>query len=203
MAIEIEAPDKIGVIAQVMREHPEIDREDDEKRAEILELAIPILNHPGANKPWGRKARQKDGSNKNSDGLTFLRTDGKFEIIDVINGDPPYGASWQHKGVFYQGENGYWSLADFYSDIPDIPDEPIPDSATAAILRELKEISKVVDEIQSKVLKDGDKIAIKMQNGMYISFQDADKPMESHLKLELQSRPTGDGGYEVVILEKK
>lgn len=118
--IAIQAPVSKRVIEEVMRDHPEIDTFDEEGvngRARILDYACARLNKPGQTTPWGRKARRRlieddptTGVNLNTDGLTFLRADGRFEIIDVINGTDGK-ASWHNYGPFEQGANGYWAPA--------------------------------------------------------------------------------------------
>lgn len=115
-----QAPVSKRVIEEVMRDHPEIDRHDEEGprgRQRILDYACARLNRPGQSTPWGRKARERidaddpsTGINLNTDGLTFLRADGRFEIIDVISGVDG-SATWDHKGVFEQGSNGWWAPA--------------------------------------------------------------------------------------------
>lgn len=113
---ELMAPMKIKVVIDVLREHPEINMLDEDSptgRARILDYVCDRLG----GKPWGRKARREDGSHKNTDGLTWLRPDGKFEIYDVLNGfdpdpnDPDMAnwASWAGHGPFSPGENGWWA----------------------------------------------------------------------------------------------
>jgi hypothetical protein len=121
------APNRIETVKRIMREHPEIDTSHEEERAKILDYFCDEENPEGQNYPWGRKARNSDGSNKNTDGLTYLLDDNRFEIIDAINGwdgdDEPIPpgsdrlASWENYGAFSAGENGYWA-----------PAEPIDDS---------------------------------------------------------------------------
>lgn len=122
----MQASNAIDVVRDVMREHTEIDLLDENQRGQILDITAERLNK-GARGPFGRKARNADGSNKNTDGLTYLRTDGLFEIYDVINGTDPLAhetddvraradrgrfATWDEYGPFRQGENGYWAPAD-------------------------------------------------------------------------------------------
>ena len=128
------APMAISVMRRVISEHPEIDSRDEESpngRARLLDYACATLNKPGQNKPWGRKARQRvveddetTGINLNTDGLTFLRDDGRFEIIDAISGVDGT-ATWDHHGVFEQGENGYWAPALSVDDTREKPG-PVP-----------------------------------------------------------------------------
>src|SRR4030095_13200570 len=90
-------------------EHPGIDTMDEEARGEIIDITARRLNPGGGEKPWGRKARNNDPNNPNlnTDGMTFLRPDGLFEIIDVISGVDG-SATWDECGAFAPGENGYW-----------------------------------------------------------------------------------------------
>lgn len=107
-----QAPDRRSVVVDVMRAHPEINTCDEDKRGAIVDLAAQQLNG-GAKQPWGRKSRGKPNGdvavNPNTDGLTFLRGDGRFEIIDVISGAGACGATWDNAGVFDQGGNGWWA----------------------------------------------------------------------------------------------
>ncbi len=101
---DVLAPNRIDAVQRAMHEHPEIDPMDEDERGKIVDYACSYLG----GKPWGRKARNQDGTNKNTDGMTYLRPDGKFEIIDVISGSDG-SATWDHKGIFAQGENGWWA----------------------------------------------------------------------------------------------
>lgn len=100
------APNEIDTVRRVMREHPEINTLDESQRGAILDYAAASLNagRPG---PWGRKSRNPLGTDLNTDGLTFSRPDGRFEIYDAIDGTSGT-ATWEGYGPFRQGENGYW-----------------------------------------------------------------------------------------------
>ena len=132
----MQAPNKLEVVKAVIRAHPEIDVTNEDKRAALLDYICDELNPLGSHKPWGRKSRNKQGTDLNTDGLTYLRTDDKFEIYDVFAGSDPnednpdigkYG-TWVAYGPFAQGENGYWWPANpihnpFPKD-PKVPDKP-------------------------------------------------------------------------------
>jgi hypothetical protein len=103
------APNQYAAVQQTIAEHPEIDTMDEEARGEIIDITARRLNPGHGEKPWGRKARNNDPNNPalNTDGMTFLRPDGLFEIIDVISGVDG-SATWDECGAFAPGENGYW-----------------------------------------------------------------------------------------------
>lgn len=115
-----QAPIAINVMREVMKDHPEIDARDEESpggRARLLDYACARLNKPGMTTPWGRKARERidksdptTGIRLNTDALCYLRQDGRFEIIDAISGVDG-SATWDHHGVWDQGQNGYWAPA--------------------------------------------------------------------------------------------
>lgn len=119
---QLTAPNAKATVAAVIAAHSEIDSCDEIARAAIVDYAAQRLNRGAGREVWGRKSRGKPthagiASNPNTDGLTFLRPDGKFEIYDVISGAPPCGASWDGFGPFAQGENGWWAP-------PQLGDEP-------------------------------------------------------------------------------
>lgn len=79
---------------------------------------------------------------------------------------------------------------------------PPAGTAIAMMLKEIKELSRLVDTIQAKVLKSGDRIALRLDNGLYVSFQNSDS-LDVDEIVELQTRHTGDGSWEMVTIEKK
>jgi hypothetical protein len=110
-----QAPNRKSVIVAVIAAHPEIDTRDenslDKGRAAITDWTAQRLNRETGRRVWGRKSRGKPTGdvavNPNTDGLTYLRSDGRFEIIDAINGGDGT-AAWENNGAFAAGENGYW-----------------------------------------------------------------------------------------------
>jgi hypothetical protein len=101
------APNEMEAVENAMMEHPEIDPLDEDERGRLLDYACDDLG----GEPWGRKARQADGGNKNTDAMCYLRPDGRFEIYDAISGSDG-SATWDYKGIFAQGENGWWAPHD-------------------------------------------------------------------------------------------
>lgn len=121
---QFQAPNKQAVVQAVMDAHPEIDRCDEDSldtgRALLVDWAAQRLNAEesaaGGGRPvmrWGRKSRGRVVNGKadrpNTDGLTFLRNDGRFEIYDVVSGARPCNATWGSHGPFAQGDNGFWA----------------------------------------------------------------------------------------------
>lgn len=116
-ALAQEMPNKQAVVQAVMDAHPEIDRCDedslDKGRAAIIDWAAQRLNKAEGRVVWGRKSRGRVVNGKadrpNTDALTFLRSDGRFELVDAVSGSAPCNATWGDHGVFAQGANGFWA----------------------------------------------------------------------------------------------
>jgi len=112
-----QASEELALMQQMKNEHPNINSCDesslDNGRALLVDWAAQRLNKRAGKVIWGRKSRGKPNGdvavNPNTDGLTYLRTDGRFEIIDVFNGSSPCDATWHNYGPFSQGENGWWA----------------------------------------------------------------------------------------------
>jgi hypothetical protein len=124
---ELLAPDMQHEVQQTINDHPEIDTMDEEARGEIIDITDWRVNH-GLDKPWGRKARNNDPANPNlnTDGMTFLRPDGLFEIYDCIAGTDGQ-SMWAGYGPFAPGENGYWWPPQPVEDQPTPPTPPAGD----------------------------------------------------------------------------
>ncbi len=145
MQMELQAPNLIETVKRMMRIHTEINLLDDDERGILLDWVIKAEGRS----QLGRKAKNKDGSNKNTDALTWLRTDGKFEIYDVISGSDG-SATWDlgtsptnSSGIWSPGENGYWTPGNPVGinqpDIPPIsnPNVPIIKIKSEAEVREV------------------------------------------------------------------
>jgi hypothetical protein len=119
-AIPLMAPDMHHEVQRTIDEHPEIDSMDEEQRGEIIDITAWRING-GIETPWGRKARSNDPNNPNlnTDGMTYLRPDGLFEIYDCISGIDG-NATWDGYGPYAPGENGYW-----HPPMP-VDDQPVP-----------------------------------------------------------------------------
>jgi len=149
--MSLQAPNVLSAIERVFAEHPEIDTrvDRDEVRGKMIDWVCHALNQPGTDRPWGRKARNRDGSNKNGDALTYLRTDERFEIYDIINGAdgrPMWGVPSRS---LEQGENGFWAPADPVSS-PEPAPVPAPpaQSAPGELLTMLSQIVTVLEELK-------------------------------------------------------
>lgn len=126
------APTLIDLIRQTMREHPEINTRDENQRGQILDYAC-----AKAGPAWGRKSRNPQGTDLNSDAFCFLRPDGLFEIYDVISGGDG-SATWEGYGPFRQGENGYWVAAKPVSVPPPVVTPPPAPSGPDPAIVELQ-----------------------------------------------------------------
>lgn len=110
------APNHMATVAAVKAAHPEINTCDedslDKGRAAIVDWTAQRLNKDEGRVVWGRKSRGKVvngvADRPNTDGLTYLRSDGTFEIIDAFNGGD-CSPAWESAGYFEQGSNGYWA----------------------------------------------------------------------------------------------
>jgi hypothetical protein len=133
-AQNLNAPNKQAVVAQVITDHPEINACDEAARGAIVDYAAQRLN-AGIVPVWGRKSRNHQGTDLNTDGLTFLRPDGKFEIYDAISGSAPCGATWDGFGPFAQGQNGFWVPPQLAPEGQTPPPPPPADTVTTAQLQ--------------------------------------------------------------------
>lgn len=135
------APNHKAFVQRVFDAHPYINMLDEESpsgRALAVNYAAIELNKQGpingVVNPWGRKARHRrdasdpsSGINHNTDGLTLLRPDGCFEIVDAVVGSTGR-ATWDIHGPFAQGANGFWSpplpVSGAPSPVPPLPGQP-------------------------------------------------------------------------------
>ncbi len=97
-----------ATVTAVMRAHPEINACDEGQRGAIVDYAAQRLNKAAGAVVWGRKSRNREGTDLNTDGLTFRFADGSFVIFDAISGAPPCSATWEVFGPFAPGGNGFW-----------------------------------------------------------------------------------------------
>lgn len=145
--VSLQAPNQIEAVRKAMREHPEINTKDETQRGKILDYACAALG-PSV---WGRKSRNPQGTDLNTDGLTFKRTDGLFEIYDVISGSDG-SATWDGFGPFKPGENGYWVPALPVNQTPVPKPDPSPvvidgDSLKAEIKALLYALARMEERI--------------------------------------------------------
>jgi hypothetical protein len=150
----LQAPNQIDTVRQAMRDHPEIDTTREETRGRILDYVCAALG-PSI---WGRKSRNPDGTDLNSDALTFLRADGLFEIYDVISGSNG-GATWDGFGPFRPGENGYWVKAQPVDVTPaPTPDpKPVPSDDLAKLRTQVEAMNTAIlynFDVMAKRLED-------------------------------------------------
>jgi hypothetical protein len=181
--VSSQAPNQFAVVQRVFAAHPEIDRLNDDTRGRLIDYVIAELG----GKPWGRKARNKDGSNLNTDGLTYLRTDGLYEIYDIIDGTSGK-PTWDGGEPVVQGTNGWWApgLPVGGGEVVTVPTTNTFANAAAALEARIAGIAtavdalkRVVEELKNRpVVKpeavnlDGLKIALRTDNGHFLSAQD-------------------------------
>jgi hypothetical protein len=127
------APNEKATVARVMREHPEIKtgKAHEATRGRILDYICAALNPAGQSRPWGRKSKNREGTNLNTDVIAFLRPDTRFEMYDVIAGDEAGSPMWDGPklGPTVQGTNGWWAPANpvEIADDPPVEDPPVED----------------------------------------------------------------------------
>lgn len=200
-----QAPNEFAVVQRVFAAHPEINRLSDDTRGRLIDYVIAELG----GRPWGRKSKNKEGTNLNTDGLTYLRTDGRYEIYDIIDGTTG-NPSWDGGEPVVQGENGWWTPG-----LPvDGPSVPPPNSVgnlasvlTAAGAAALEAtIAKLAARIaalesakpveQKPVSIDGARIALKTDNGHYLCAENGGGG-------EVNATRNSAGGWETFTVETK
>jgi hypothetical protein len=125
---KLPAPNKIETVRRMMRLHKDINLLDDNDRGRILDL---VCNAEGG--PWGRKSKNQEGTDLNTDVLAYKFGDDTMELIDVIAGSDPNPsnpdrgkfATWDtdHKR-WKQGDNGFWVPAKPVNGTQPKPEEP-------------------------------------------------------------------------------
>jgi hypothetical protein len=162
------APNMKSTVEQVMREHPEIDFEDEQDRKRGLPHIVKRLNKPGQTKPWGLKATKKDLSDYNTDAINFLRPDNLMEIIDVFAGGKAAWITAKSKTPTQQGKNGWWMPApdpgDDHEPEPDEPDEPQPTGTLDALVAR-------VEALERTALRSGSRVALRTDNKHYLTAE--------------------------------
>ena len=145
-----------GIVLDEIARHPEIKLGGtDAERGKLVDAVAIRLNGGTTKGPWGRKARDRDGGRKNGDGLTFLRTDQRFEIVDIIKGldtPPPYRADyadWTPKGDFAPGENGWWAEAEPIDGVATPPPVDQPDEKDPVLVELQTNCRRMADDIQA------------------------------------------------------
>jgi hypothetical protein len=134
------APNMQSEVQRTINEHPEIDTMNEEERGAVIDITDWRVNY-NLDRPWGRKARSNDPNNPNlnTDGMTFLRSDGLFEIYDCISGIDGQ-SSWEGYGPYAPGENGYWH-----------PPMPVDDASGGGTQPDYSDLEARVTELEKTV----------------------------------------------------
>jgi hypothetical protein len=160
-AQQLVAPDAKKTVAAVITDHREINTCDEVQRAFIVDWAAQRLNKAQATTVWGRKSRGKvengKAINPNTDGLTFLRPDGKFEIYDSISGSGSCGATWDGFGPFNQGENGYWAPPQLGPEGSVTP--PVVDPKIAELEASVTRLSNLAHDLEQALQRQNDRVS--------------------------------------------
>jgi hypothetical protein len=125
------APNVSKTIREVFAAHPEINTLEEGERGRMTDHVVIALG----GRPWGRKDRDQNPDNQNNsdDALCYLLPDGRFEIYDIISGSDG-GPTWDYKGTFANGENGYFRdvVAPQPTPIP-TPGQPKPPTPSGSL----------------------------------------------------------------------
>lgn len=124
------APNRIDVVRDVLRDLVNVDPSKEGERGQITDEVVRRLGGV----PWGRKDRDRDPNNNNNsdDALCHRKTDGRFEIIDILAGLPSGSsrekfATWNTDGsTFADGENGYFREVLNVEPLPGPAPGPVP-----------------------------------------------------------------------------
>ena len=220
---KLEAPNLLHLVQEVISEHPEVHRGDEDERGKIVDYFCKKANgidRSGSviTKPWGRKARNSDGTNQNTDGAVYLRADGKHEIYDIMDGNPPFNATWQgdlgknSAGPFSPGENGFWWPISLSDNPPDDNGDDEESSGLEARVEELedklREALEIIELLQESCLRDGDKVSIRSESGHYLCAEAGGK-QESQVNRSVREPGNanftrdGAGGWETHTINKR
>lgn len=205
-----QAPNQLAVVQRVFAAHPEIDRVNEETRGRAVDYVIAALG----GKPWGRKARNKDGTNLNTDGLTYLRSDGLYEIYDIIDGHTGE-ATWDGGEPVIQGQNGWWAPGTWQP--VDSGGSPAPVPAPASVGSQLDASMKalstqielmkgaiaaqgaMIDTLRATVVAsapiNGVKVALRTDSGQYLCAEGGGGG-------EVNASRSQVGGWETFTLEQ-
>lgn len=171
------APNKLADVQNVIATHPEIARTTDgpfaPNRGGITQLVAQRLGLP-----WGRKSKDKSATNLSDDALCYLLPDGRFEIYDILNGSSG-DATWDYKGTFANGENGYF-LAVSGSTQPPAPSTQTLDSlvrglieaALAPLRAEIAALKAQQPPAPKPVSINGVRVALRTDNNSYVTAED-------------------------------
>lgn len=170
LPVSSQVQDLSHIVITVIDQHPEVDRGNEQTRGAIVDYFCIEANKLDPRKPWGRKARNADGSNKNTDAAVFKRTDEKLEFVDILNGNPPFGASWGvDPKIYNNGENGYWVPVGAPSPTP-VP-KPLPnpgDGNYSALVNEINIIKTKLAELDRLTIKHNDDVGLKSDNNHFL-----------------------------------
>lgn len=149
------APNPIQTIRAVFAAHPEIDAAKDGERGGLVDHVVRALG----GFPWGRKRKTRDGHELSDDALCYRLQDNRFEIHDIMigrnPGDPKVPneqlATFDYKGTFADGENGYFQTVSGTSPIPGKPQPPdqpptAPSVDLAPLVARIAALEKLLEE---------------------------------------------------------
>jgi hypothetical protein len=199
--VAFESPNLQSLVEQQIALHPEINTRDEAQRGRILDYVCAEANAHHAREPFGRKGYDAAGKKKNTDGLTYMRRDGLFEIYDVIGGRSGK-ATWVGYGPFRQGENGYWVKADSVAGPIQPPTDypPLsPGEIFGAYIRGLEARIKALESRAEKPSQpfslNGKQIALRTAHGTYVKAEDV-----GHV---INASATGAGAWETFTIEEQ
>lgn len=157
------------------------------RTAEFTDQVAHRLNKKDGELRWGRKARNADGSNPNSDGLCYLNDihdRSKKTIVDIAtNSDSENAGPFWKEFVGDNIGNGFWTepkSADLDTAIPPIhEDPPVVDDKTADVLLSLALVNSKLDSLQAQVDASKKEILDRLEQ----IVEDAEKTLGQYLPL--------------------
>jgi len=153
----LQAPNRQSIVSKYIDLHPDWAK-DELLRGQIIDLACAEANALDGG-VWGRKSRNAAGTDLNTDGMCFKRSDGLHEIYDAITGSG--GSSWDAYGPFKAGDNGYWVPAKPVSDT-----DPNLAAKVAALEADLTALKARVRELETA--RRSTRVALRTDNGRYL-----------------------------------
>lgn len=180
---EATEPNRIELVRSIMAAHPEVNTKVDGERGKITDYVVIALG----GYPYGRKDRDRnpDNDNNSDDAFTKQLPDMRFEIYDIINGDGT--PSWDYKGTFAEGENGFFRGVKVVAPAPGGGPVPTPlptatgpgasiDAEIAALKASVAALGAKVAELSSRPATtgpafslDGSRISLKSDDGHFLS----------------------------------
>jgi hypothetical protein len=149
------APNRLETVRATINAHPEVNRMEDgqQGRGQMTDFVVQALG----GFPWGRKDRDTNPDNQNnSDDALCYKVGEKFEIYDILSGSDG-SATWDYKGTFADGENGYFRLVPTVipfppgpSAPPEVPGNPPSEPVLAALAAFVADVRRRLSDLEAR-----------------------------------------------------